>query len=286
MNEHAPETSFFDQDYFFIRHGNAEYGLQKSILTWPDPRIHADISKQPEEDLVPGAEREIRLAAEDFLRHFNPEKDHFFFASSSLTRARQTAETYVEVGQNRWFTIITPHKAEGNNIRHVHLLWLPHIWEMLIEEIYKPENYLPMVQFWDKIWVHYREAWEECRRIIENDNRESWGANFLIHSGKVKEIFGRFAGQNPDEHFPRIFTAQDAKKRYTQGLEHLAQIMEKQRRQYNADHTGKICRVLAFWHENHMLPLMQENFWSDMVPNHVAALAMSIIDDAPHWIHK
>lgn len=56
MNELTPETSFFDHHYFFIRHGKAEYGLQKSILTSPNPRMHADIRTQPAKDLVPNAE--------------------------------------------------------------------------------------------------------------------------------------------------------------------------------------------------------------------------------------
>jgi len=136
---------------------------------------------------------------------------------------------------------------------------------MLVEFIFHPDqDYLEeMVK--DKKYVskETRKKWKKARKIIERDNKGSWGANHYYYSKKIKEIF------------PHIKTSEDLYEQKFKNLLRLIKFADKKIKEANL---GKNIKVLGFGHENYFLYFLGKYFKKPTIEN-CEAIGFKIKED-------
>ncbi len=271
--------SFRDCSFFTIRHADALYQKNEAIVAGQNPE-GAFIPNEQEfdSDLSPEGKEKAKEKAEGFLSQFDPNRDVLYFASSNLIRARETATIFLEIAKSRGFEIIQAtenpsHKIDpkiqsnlgGNEIRTFESLSL-NIDNMLVEFVFHPHNYLnpregeeTRVFYPEKISQATKELWEKARKIIESDNKGTWGKNFLAHGEKIKKMFSEYAIQHQDEKVPTITSAEDMNDTRFRGMLREMKTVKTKISEYESTN-GKRVRVLAFSHENSFLHFLDKEF--------------------------
>lgn len=271
--------SFRDCSFFTIRHADALYQKNEAIVAGQNPEgAFIPYEQDFDSDLSLEGKEKAKEKAESFLAQFEPNKDVLYFASSNLIRARETATIFLEIAKARGFQIIQAtknpsHKINteiqsklgGNEIRTLESLSLD-IDNMLVEFMFHPHNYLnprkgeeTHVFYSEKISPTTKELWEKARKIIESDNKGTWGKNFLAHGEKIKKIFSEYAIQHQGEKVPTITSAEDMNNTRFRGMLREMNAVKNKISEY-AGANGKRVRVLAFSHENSFLYFLDKEF--------------------------
>ncbi|MFA5925725.1 MAG: hypothetical protein WC831_02220 [Parcubacteria group bacterium] len=297
------EASYAKLRYGIGRHDDAIYSQNEMIPRSSEPLQLFEKLAQPPEDLsVKGREHAYEMANE-FFNHFNPNTDEIAIASSALTRSRQTAAIYLEVAKEKGFTVkiiagddhgnvnflsqeefeklnqakkefhqsrgqVTKELFErqgGNEIRTLGPLSLDNIKQMFVEFIFHQDNYMNKVQkkYLEKIPDGYKELWAEARKIIEADNKGSWGANFLEYSEQLQRLFDEHkARQSSDSNIiPHFASVKDMYEKNFRNTLYLMERYDDAIDAYEADHPRhKRIRVLGFSHENQLIYFLNKEF--------------------------
>jgi hypothetical protein len=250
-----------NDSFFAIRHSKAEYQLNEEIIKSKNPEEAPDAKKQWfYSDLTPEGKKLAEQKAEEFFDKLDPEIDALYFVSSDLVRAAETAKIYMDIAMQRGFEIIMPrdgnkreNKAEEigeGYIRKISCLTLDHLKNMLREQIFKPEDYLAeKVKYPEQVSASTKEKWVAARKIIEADNKGSWGANYAAHSEAIAKIF------------PDVKSAEDVYKSKFLKMIKLIKFGQKKIKEKNPE---KNIKVLAFSHENSFLYFLNKNFGESM----------------------
>lgn len=240
-----------------IRHGAATYKRyrdQKGV----DPAGQVKVKEPAVPDLTPEAKAEARKEAEKYFDTLDPEQDAIFIVSSNEDRAIETGNEYREVAHERGFEVIKPNKpgseiseqiSEGE-IRVIENLSL-NIDNLLVASIFNPES-AQVGWNWDKVEPELKTKWEEARKIINSDDKGSFGANFFAHSEAIKGIF------------PELKSAKDQFERKFQNLLRLIKFALKKVKE---SEYPKDIKVLAFGHENYLCYALNEYFDEEGIGN-------------------
>ena len=263
-----------NDEFFATRHGVAEYKLNEKIITSDNPEDSPDANKQWfNSDLTPEGKEKAKESAYEFFSKLNPETDALFFVSSDLVRAAETAKIYMDVARENGFEIVLPRKREDSEqeyrnkaeeigegyIRKIDCLTLDHLENMFREYIFQPEDYLKKLENTLEtsdvdserlnISEETREKWTEARKIIESDNKNTWGENYAAHSDEIAKIF-------PD--------VKSAKQVYDSKFKNMLRLIKFGQKKINEEQPEKNIKVLAFSHENSFLYYLNENFGDSM----------------------
>jgi len=250
-----------NDEFFATRHSIAEYKLNEGIIGSDDSEASPDARKQWfNSDLTPEGKVLAREKAEEFLSTLNPETDALFFVSSDLVRAAETAKIYLDVAREKGFEIILPRNNNGKfselrnkaeeigegYIRKINSLTLDHLENMLREQIFKPNDYLAeVIKHPESVSAETREKWSEARKIIEADNKGSWGGNYAAHSEEIAKIF------------PNV---KSAKEVYESKFRDMMRLVRFGQKKINEDAPEKNIKILGFSHENSFLYFLNQNF--------------------------
>lgn len=253
-----------NDEFFATRHSISEYKLNESIAASDNPEAAPDADKQWfNSDLTPAGEKLAREKAEEFFAKLDPETDALFFVSSDLVRAAETAKIYLDTARAKGFEIIPSrekaveprparNKAEeigAGYIRKIDCLTLDHLENMLREFIFHPDDYLKKIPDPNNVSAETREKWAEARRIIEADNRGTWGNNYAAHSEEIEKIF------------PNVKSAKTVYETKFQNMMRLVRFGQDKIREKNPE---KNIKVLGFSHENSFLYFLTKNFGESM----------------------
>jgi len=253
-----------DDEFFVTRHSISPYKLNEGIIKSDNPEESPDANKQWfNSDLTPEGLELAKEKAEEFFAKLNPGTDALFFVSSDLVRAAETAKIYLDTAKEKGFEIILPrekkdktlelkNKAEeigGGYIRKIDCLTLDHLDNMLREQIFQSKDYLNEVQDLVNVSDETKEKWAEARKIIEVDDRGTWGNNYAAHSEEIQKIF------------PNV---KSAKEVYESKFKNMLRLVRFGQDQINKQNPEKNIKVLAFSHENSFLYFLNKNFGESM----------------------
>ncbi|HAT74238.1 MAG: hypothetical protein US30_C0012G0035 [Candidatus Moranbacteria bacterium GW2011_GWF2_36_839] len=207
---------------------------------------------------VPSAGIELaQKKAEEFLGQLDAKVDNLLFVSSNEARAIDTANIYRQMAKEKGFEIVQ-HQEIGNEyakitgeneIKVLEALCL-NPQNALIHSIYNSNPGKVFNIDWEKVRAETKMAWDEARKIVESDDRGSWGANFAAHSEVVKEIL---LAVNPHEE-----SAEDLFEKNFKDLLRLMKVASQE--------CGNIV-VVAFGHENYIVSALQKYFGEHGIGN-------------------
>ncbi len=246
--------------FYFTRHGPAEYQLNEGIVDSDNPEAKPSSDKQWfNSDLTPEGIELTRNKAIEFFSKLDPRKDSLFFVSSDLVRAAETAKIYLDIARERGFEVILPREKNDNRpesrnmaekigegyIRKINSLTLDHLENTLREFVFSPTDYMNKIKDLDTVSDETKNKWAEARRIIESDNKGSWGDNYAAHSEEIQKIF------------PNV---KSAKTVYESKFKNMMRLIKFGQRKINEQNPQKNIKVLAFSHENSFLYFLNKNF--------------------------
>ena len=227
----------------FIRHSKAGYKTYEQINKSENPQQAVDYDNQIENDLPRAGIELAEREAEKFFDSLNPQEDALFFVSSEEMRALETANIYKEIAKKREFKIIKPEHTRSKTadvvgdgrIRKLNTLSL-NIKNTLIGSVFNPDKFLGEINL-EAADKEIKEKWDKARKIIDDDDKGSWGANFYYHSEEIKKIF------------PDIQASKDAYEKKFKNIIKLIKFADQKIK--DADYPKNI-KVLGFGHENYM----------------------------------
>jgi len=255
-----PDRKNRDDAFFATRHSISEYKLNESLIGSNTPETAPSVDKQWfNSDLTQEGIELARERAKEFFDGLNPKTDALFFVSSDLVRAAETAKIYLDEARSRGFEVIKPRdKAEPGNyrdkaeeigegyVRKVGSLTLDHLDNMLREQIFQGKDYLKdMIKEGAEVSAETREKWAAARKIIEADNKGSWGANYAAHSEEIEKIFSN---------------VKSARTVYETKFHDIIRLIRFGQEKINQQQPTKNIKVLGFSHENSFLYFLKENF--------------------------
>ncbi|MFA6194338.1 MAG: hypothetical protein WC719_01155 [Patescibacteria group bacterium] len=257
-----------DDEFFATRHSISGYKLNESIIKSDNPEAAPSADKQWfNSDLTSEGEKLAHEKAAEFFDKLNPETDALFFVSSDLVRAAETAKIYLDTAREKGFEIIAPREKKEEEvdelpkyrnkveeigegyIRKIDCLTLDHLENMLREFIFHPDNYLKKIKNPENISAETKEKWAEARKIIEADNRGTWGNNYAAHSEEIGKIF------------PNVKSAKEVYESKFKDMMRLVRFGNEKIKQHNPE---KNIKIMAFSHENSFLYFLNNNFGESM----------------------
>ena len=124
--------------------------------------------------------------------------------------------------------------------------------DILLGNVFSPDSHLESVN-WDSVDdPDFLERWEKARKIINANDKGSFGANFFEHSEAIKAIF------------PEL---QDAEDIYNQQFKNLIRLARFGLKKANESGHSKNVRILAFGHENYMGWALDKYFQDNEITN-------------------
>ncbi|MFH0969159.1 MAG: hypothetical protein V1804_01490 [Patescibacteria group bacterium] len=268
-----------NDEFFAIRHSKAEGQLHKGIVKSDNPEATPSSDKQWfNSDLTPEGIKLAHEKAEEFFSNLDPQKDALYFVSSDLVRAAQTAKIYLDVARRKGFEIIQPreksekfpdnrpNKAEEigeGEIRKIRCLTLDHLENVIRERIFKPDNYLEEApsEIRDKVSPETKEKWAVARKIVEADNKGTWGDNYVAYSEEIEKIF------------PNVKSAETV---YKLKFMKMLRLIKFAQEKINEQNPEKNIKILGFSHENSFLYFLNKNFGESM--KHCESIAFKVED--------
>lgn len=261
-NDNSPAKREKDDEFFATRHSISPYKLNESIIASDNPEAAPSADKQWfNSDLTPEGMKLAQEKAKEFFDKLNPETDALFFVSSDLVRAAETAKIYLDTARARGFEIILPRENNGPKyrnkaeeigegyIRKIDCLTLDHLENMLREFVFHPDDYLNKIKDSAEVSPETREKWAAARKIIEADNKGTWGNNYAAYSEEIKKIF------------PNVSSAKEA---YETKFKSMMKLIKFGQEKINEQNPEKNIKVLAFSHENSFLYFLNKNFGESM----------------------
>lgn len=192
-----------------------------------------------------------------------------FFVSSEEMRALETANIYKTIAKERGFEIIKPKqtrsktadKIGGKEIRKLDTLSL-NIKNTLVGSVFNPDKYLGEINL-EAVDIETKEKWNKARKIIDAEDKGSWGANFYHHSEEIKKIF------------PEI---QSSKEAYEKKFKNIIKLIKFANKKIKDTDYHKNIKVLGFGHENYMGYALNKYF-SDSDLENCEAVNFRFIED-------
>ncbi len=257
QDESAKEPS----DISLFRHSLSSYRTYRDIAGSENPLRALDPENQLGPDLTEKGAEFAREEAEKFFDALDPKQDILFFASSNELRAIETTNIYRQVAHQRGFEVIkvanprSGHALEIGNgeIRVVKNLSLypRNKSNVVIDSVLGPPHQRPPIN-WEAIAdPELKARYEQAAAIIAADDRGSFGANLLAHSEKIKKLF------------PELSSATDLYRQFKNIVRLVRFGIEKAR----ASGLKKRVKILAFGHENYLLPALEELFQEEEIRN-------------------
>jgi hypothetical protein len=236
--------------FFFIRHSLSTYQNMRNVIQGQNPEGQIDYQNQVY-DVPPKGVELAEEKATEFLGQLDPEKDVIIFVSSNEARAIDTANVYRKLAKSMGFKML--HSYAGG-CDYALVSGEGEIWvldalclnpkNVLLHSIYNSNPSKVFSIDWKIVREKTREAWNVARKIIESDDRGSWGANFAAHSKAVKEIL---KSVNPNE-----MSVEDLDQNNFRYFIRLVSTIRP-----NSCPNGVI---MAFGHENYVLVALEKYF--------------------------
>ncbi len=255
-----PKGEGRNDEFIVTRHSISPYKLNESIIKSDNPEDSPDADKQWfNSDLTSEGINLAQEKAEELFDKLDPKTDALFFISSDLVRTAETAKIYLDTARKRGFEII-PHRERKNGrsvpenkaeeigegyIRKIDCLTLDHLSNMLREQIFQPEDYLTKVKDLSRVSAETKEKWAVARKVIESNNKGTWGENYAAHSEEINKIF------------PDVKSAKDG---YESKFKNILRLIRFGQEKINRQKPEKNIKVLAFSHENSFLYFLNKNF--------------------------
>jgi hypothetical protein len=134
-------------------------------------------------------------------------------------------------------------------VRKIDCLTLDHLDNVLRERVFLPQDIMSEVGDSNKVSEETNNKWAAARKIIESDNRGSWGDNYAAHSEAIQKIF------------PNVKSAKDL---YESKFKKMMRLVRFGQEKINEQNPEKNIKVLAFSHENSFLYFLNKNFGESM----------------------
>ena len=242
-------------EFFLTRHSKSNYNEYDKTLQGENPQEGFDHSKQESSDLSEAGIKLAREKAKEFFEKLKPETDRVFFVTSNEARAIGTANIYRLEARSRGFEIIEPEHTRSNlaekegegELRAIETLSLntKNTLQFLVFSSSEPSVN------WANVDDNFKQSWQEARKIIEADNKGSWGSNFATHSTEIKRIF------------PNVETAEQFYNTKFKNILRLIKWADKKTQGIG----GKQIKVLGFGHEDYLVKFLQDEFSQEGIRN-------------------
>lgn len=257
MKESLPKKQEFSADY--VRHSKSTYGTYAKISQSENPQQAFDKKDQVTPDLTEAGIELAKQEAEKYFSGLNPKEVKLFFVSSNEARTVETASIYRAVAKEMGFEIIKPEHSRsqisdeiaGGEIRVIENISI-NSENIMIDGIFSPA-FLRGSPDLSLVSEEVKEKYLQAIKIIDSDDRGSWGANFAAHDKAIKEIF------------PEVKSAIDLYESKFKNFLRLYEFAEKKAAEAG-DEVGPI-KVLAFGHENMMAHALNEFFGNSQLKN-------------------
>lgn len=244
-----------ESEFFLTRHSKSSYGEYDKILKSENPQVPFEHNKQEDLDLTEAGIKLAQEKAKDFFDRLNPKEDRLFFITSNEARAIGTANIYRLEAKSRGFEIIKPEHTRSNlaekegegELRAINSLSL-NPKNMLQFSIFSPDE--PKVD-WSNVDDEFKERWQKARKVIELDNKDTYGANFAEHSSEIEKIL------------PEVETVEQYHNKNFLNILRLIRWADKKIKSTQ----GKRIKVLAFGHENYLIKFLQDEFSQEGIQN-------------------
>lgn len=261
MEKIPNENNQREDQAFFTRHSKSTYKTYGKMVSSENPTQAFNPENQETPDLPESGIELAKEKAESFFETLNPEKDVLFFASSNEARALETANIYREVAKEKGFEIVKPEHSRSElstelsdgDIRVVRSLSIYPYGETnaVIDSVFNPPSKRGDIN-WEKIDPELKERFDKASKIIEADDKGSFGPNFAVHSEKIKKIF------------PEINTAEQLFESKFKNIMKLIKFGLQKAKESGLERNVKI---LGFGHENYMMHALEKYFKEDGIGN-------------------
>lgn len=243
----------------YIRHSKAGYETYKKVVSSDNPEKPFDPETQITPDLTAEG-RELALReAEKYFEHLDPKKDNLFFASSNEARAIETADIYRQVAHTKGFEVVKQEHSRSSyaenisegEIRVLETLSL-NSENLVMDFIFNPKAGRKAIN-WEMVDEETKRKFDQAAAIVEADDQGNFGANFIKHSQKVKELL------------PETSSALDLYQTSFKNMLRLLRWAEKKSIQFG--NQEKNIKILAFGHENALVYPIKELFDEEGLSN-------------------
>jgi hypothetical protein len=246
---------------FFTRHSKSTYKTYEEILSSDDPTKQFDPENQSTPDLPESGIQLANQEAEKFFSNLDKDKDVLFFVSSNEARAIETANIYRQKGKEKGFEAIKPEHSRsglsdeisGGEIRVIETLSIypDDKTNALIDSVFNPPAKRGNIN-WDVVDPDLKRRFDEASKIIEANDKGSFGSNMAAHGEEVKKIL------------PEVHTAEELFKTRFQNIIRLIKFGLKKSGESGLD---KNIKILGFGHENYMMYALQKYFEEEGIGN-------------------
>jgi hypothetical protein len=241
----------------FTRHSVSSYQSYVDKVASDNPLGKLDYDKQSVPDLPEKGIELARQSAEKFFETLDPSKDALFFASSNEARAVETANIYREIAHDKGFEVLKPENSRSvlseqiadGEIRVVHNLGIRSAG--VIDSVFQSPNKRVPIN-WETIDPEIKKKFDEASKIIEADDKGSFGANLAAHSEEIKRFF------------PELATA---KEQFDIQFSNLIRLIKFGFEKAKNDKEGKDIKILAFGHENYLMYALEHYFQEEGIKN-------------------
>lgn len=241
----------------FVRHSVSSYQSYVDKVASENPMGALDYNNQSTPDLPENGIELARSSAERFFENLDPQKDVLFFASSNEARAVETANIYRQIAHSKGFKVIKPENARSvlseeisdGEIRVLKNLGIRS--SGVIDSVFQSPNKRVFIN-WGAMDPDLKKRFDEASKIIEANDKGSFGANLATHSEEVKKIF------------PEIFTA---KEQFDIQFRNLVKLMKFAFNKTSEPESEEQIKILAFGHENYMMYALEHYFKEEGIKN-------------------
>jgi hypothetical protein len=246
---------------FFTRHSKSTYKTYGEITSSDNPTRSFDPENQATPDLPESGVDLAKRSAEQFFVNLDLQKDSLFFVSSNEARAIETANIYRQIGKEKGFEVIKPeHSRSGLSDKiadgEIRILETLSIYpddktNALIDSVFNPPAKRGNIN-WDIVDPDLKRRFDEASKIIEADDRGSFGPNMAVHGEEVKKIL------------PEVHTAEELFRSKFQNIIKLIKFGLKK-----AEESGfeKKIKILGFGHENYLMHALEKYFQEEGIGN-------------------
>ena len=256
-DQNVDEDKRNEHSIYFTRHSVSSYQSYVDKVSSDNPMGKLDYDNQSVPDLPQKGVELANQEAEKSFMNLNPDTDVLFFASSNEARAVETANIYREVARKKGFKVLKPDNSRSvlsdqiadGEIRVLNNLSIRSAG--VIDSVFQsPSKRVPIN--WDAIDPELKTKFDEASKIIEANDKGSFGANLLAHSDEVKKIF------------PEIDTAKEQFEVQFKNLITLAKFGISKASETVSD---KNIKILAFGHENYLMYALEHYFQENGIKN-------------------
>ena len=245
----------------FIRHSVSTYKTYAEIAASDQPFNQMNPNDQIFPDLPEKGVELAKLEAEKFFAGLDPKKDVIFFASSNEARAIETANIYRQAAHEKGFEVLKPEHSRNEHAEEIGegeirvvknlSIYPDKNTNVVIDSVFNsPKKRSPIN--WNGITPEFKERFENASKIIEADDKGSFGANLAIHSEEIKKIL------------PEISTAEEL---YKDKFQNLLKLLKFGIQKAESSGQEKQVKIIAFGHENYLMYMLEKSFHEDGIKN-------------------